>query len=174
MFRILKKKRIAVPLATVAALVIAGAAVAYFTSTGSGTGSAKVGNPSNWAVTVSPATGGALYPGHGTDVLTYTVNNPSSGQQNLSSVTATVNAYVSSGPSDPNAADVGDVTQGGNPQAGCLASWFTPVNTPPTPLPNDMAGGATVNGSVSVSMTDAATSQNACQGVNPDITVNAS
>ena len=155
-------KRRIVALTLVAMLAIAGAAYAYFTSTGSGTGNATVGSSTAFTVAVAAPTGGLLYPGSGTDTLSYTVHNPSSGAQNLSGTSAVV---ASSG---------ANITQSGTPVAGCLAAWFTATNTPPT-LPQDLAGGATSTaGSVAVTMSDSGTNQNACQNATPDITVSAS
>ena len=151
---------------TVAALMLAAGAFAYFTSTGSGTGSATVGSPSAWTVTPATATGGPLYPGSGTVTIPYTVANASTGHQELTSVTS---AVASSG---------GNVTQAGVPVTGCLATWFATTTTAPTSpgaLPQDLAGGAyATGGSVAVTMTDAGVSQNLCQGVKPDITISAS
>jgi hypothetical protein len=164
--RLLKRKRVLAGLGVVAMLVVAGSAFAYFTSTGSGTGSATVGSASNWTVTPATATGGPLYPGSGSMVIDYTVTNASSGHQDL---TATSSTVASSG---------GNVTQAGVPVTGCLAAWFTATNTPPTTpgaLPQDLAGGASETGGyVTVTMTDAAANQNVCQGVKPDITISAS
>jgi hypothetical protein len=163
MFRIFRKKRTLAGLSVVAVLVCAGAAFAYFTSTGSGTGSASVGSSTAFTVAVSPATGGPLYPGSGTENLAYTVHNPGSGSQSLSATTASV---ASSG---------ANITSGGIAVVGCLAADFTATNTAPTPLPQTLAGGATsTGGSVAVTMTNTAVSQDACQGKTPDITVNAS
>ncbi|HWF49162.1 MAG TPA: hypothetical protein VG294_00845 [Solirubrobacteraceae bacterium] len=171
MFQVLRRKRVAVPLAAVLALGIAAAAFAYFTSTGSGTGAATVGSASAWTVTAGAATGGPLYPGSGTQTISYTVTNPSSGVQSLAGTSAAVASYT--GTAIP--ADAGDVTHNGVPVAGCLASWFTAANTAPTPLPQNLAGSATSTaGSVAVTMQDSGTSQNVCQGATPDITVSAS
>jgi hypothetical protein len=163
--RFLKRKRLLVGLGVVATLVVAGSAFAYFTSTGTGTGSATVGSTAAWTVTPATATGGPLYPGSGSVTIPYTVTNGGSGHQDLTATSATV---ASSG---------GNVTQAGVAVPGCLASWFNAVNTPPsTPgaLPQDLAGGASATGGyVTVTMTDAATSQNVCQGVKPDITIGA-
>jgi len=64
MLRKFTKKRWLAALGVVAALVVAGAAVAYFTSGGTGTGSATVGSPAASDIAI---TGGApsdvLYPG---------------------------------------------------------------------------------------------------------------
>jgi hypothetical protein len=169
MVHLLKRKRVVVPLGALLALTIAGAAFAYFTSTGSGTGSASVGAASAWTVGVSTATGGPLYPGAGTETLSYTVTNPSSSNQALTATSAVVASYTGS-----ITDDAGDVTSAGDPVAGCLASWFTVVNTAPASLPQDLAGEATSTpGSVAVTMQDSG-NQNACEGAAPDITVNAS
>jgi hypothetical protein len=168
MFQVLRRKRVAVPLAAVVALGIAAGAFAYFTSTGTGTGAATVGSATAWKVNPSAAAGGPLYPGSGTQTIPYTVTNQASGSQALTGTTAVVASYAGS----PN---TGDVTQVGVPVAGCLASWFTATNTPPASLPQTLAGSATSTaGSVAVTMQDSGTNQNVCEGATPDITVSAS
>jgi hypothetical protein len=163
MLRRFINKRVVGALTVVAVLAVAGAAFAYFSSSGSGTGSATVGSSTAFTVAVSPATGGPLYPGSGSQTLSYTVTNPGAGSQNLGATTATV---VSSG---------GNIVHGSTVVTGCLASWFTATNTAPPPLPQTLAGGATSTaGSVAVTMANAAVSQDACQGTTPDITVSAS
>jgi uncharacterized protein (UPF0333 family) len=152
------KKRFAV-LGAVAILAMAGIAVAYFTSSGSGTGSASVGKSTAFTVEVSSDTSGSLYPGSGSETLSYTVTNPGTGAQNLSATTATV---ASAG---------GNITEGGNEVEGCKASWFTAKDS--SPAPKNLKGGESTTGSVEVTMQDSG-NQDACQGANPDITVNAS
>jgi hypothetical protein len=161
MSKIFTKGRI-VALSVVAVLAVAGVAYAYFTSTGTGTGNATVGTSTAFTVAVAAPTGGLLYPGSGTDTLSYTVHNPGAGAENLSATTAVV---ASSG---------GNITQSGTPVVGCLSAWFTATNTAPT-LPQDLAGGGTSTaGSVAVTMSDSGTSQNPCENATPDITVSAS
>ncbi len=163
MLRRFTKKRWVLPLSVVAVLAIAGGAFAYFTSSGSGTGQASVGSSTAFTVNASSDTSNSLYPGSGSETLTYTVHNPSSGAQNLTSTSASVASLN------------GDVTQGGTEVTGCKASWFSAVNTAPTPLPQDLAGGTSSSqGSVLVTMSDSGTNQNACEGAKPDITVSAS
>jgi hypothetical protein len=154
------KKRAVATLIAIGALAVAGGAFAYFTASGSGTGQATVGSSTPWTVTFGSTTG-AMYPGAGTAVLPYTVTNAGSGNQKLATTTVSVNADAS-----------GNVTSHGASVSGCLATWFTPTNTPPTAV--DLAAGAHTTGSVSVAMTDASANQNSCQGVSPDITVSAS
>lgn len=139
----------------------AGAAFAYFTSTGSGTSNATVGSATNWTVTAGTPTGGPLYPGSGTVTVAYTITNPSSGHQMLNTTTA---ALTTSGL---------NVVSGGSGVSGCLASWFVVTNTPPTAT--DLAGGASLTGgSLTVTMTNVALVQDLCQGVLPQITISAS
>lgn len=160
MLRMLKRKRVFIPLTGLVALALAAGAFAYFTSTGSGTSQASVGKASNWSVTFGSVSG-TVYPGYGTTTIPYTVTNPSSGHQYLSGTTATVASDASN-----------DITSGGADVPGCLAAWFTAANT--SPAAADLAGGGSESGSVAVTMTDASTSQNACQGATPDIQVSAS
>lgn len=158
----LRRWRVVWLAAVIGSLGLAAAALGFFTSSGSGTGSANVGNPTAWTVTPGAAAGGPIYPGAGSQTIPYTVKNAGSGYQELQSTSAVV---ASSG---------GNVTQGGLAVSGCLASWFTVANTPPA-VPSDLAPGASASGgSVAVSMQDSGTDQNACQGVNPDITISAS
>lgn len=78
-------------------LVTAGAALAYFSTTGSGTGTATVGTSS--ALTLHGAVGTTLYPGV-SGTVSFTVDNPSSGHQQLGTIhLASVKACVGSGSS---------------------------------------------------------------------------
>jgi hypothetical protein len=164
MLRRFTKKRAIVALSVVAVLAMASAAIAYFTSTGDGSGNAVVGMSSNYTVTADAATGGALLPGFGTDTIAYHVKNVSSGKQAVQNISATLNTNTSG--------DVYDTTKG-QYATGCLATWFTVTNSPGT-LPDDLAGGATHNGSVSISLNDSGSPQDACQNVTPQILVHAS
>jgi hypothetical protein len=164
MFRKLTHKRSLFALAALAALTLAGAAFAYFSSTGSGTGHAQAGTSTPFAVTVAAPTGGPLYPGAGSMALSYTVNNPSTGVQQLASTTATVASGTG-----------GVITQAGIAVPGCLAVWFSASITPPGTLPQSLIGGATTTaGTVTVTMpSNTLVSQDSCQGKSPDITVSA-
>jgi glycine cleavage system regulatory protein len=93
-------------------------------------------------------------------VIPYTITNAGHGYQDLTTTTAVV---ASSG---------GNVTQGGVAVAGCLATWFTVVNSPPASV--DLATNATATGSATITMQDSGTNQNPCEGVSPQVTINAS
>jgi hypothetical protein len=157
------RKRHAAALAIIAVLAIAGGAYAYFTSSGTGSSNATVGSSKSFTVSVGGPTGGPLYPGSGSETLSYTIANPGGGSENLSAVTTAV-------ASEPN----GDITQGGNDVPGCLASWFALGNSGAPATPQDLAPAAQVTGSVTVTMNNANAPQDPCQGAKPDITVNAS
>jgi hypothetical protein len=72
MLRRPRRKLVAVAVAVVGSLAIATAGLAYFTSTGSGTGSAVVGNTTGWTVNIGSGIGGPLYPGAGAENISYT------------------------------------------------------------------------------------------------------
>jgi hypothetical protein len=154
-----------IAIASAVAVLGAGGVIgyAYFTSTGSGTGNGTVGSASNYAVTVDTASGSALFPGSGSQNTAYHVKNTSTGFQNLSSITAALTA--------DGAGDVFNTTTSAT-AVGCKAAWFTVTNHPGT-LPDDLAGGATHDGSADITMQDSGTNQDACQGVTPQITISA-
>jgi hypothetical protein len=136
-----------------------GAAFAYFTASGSGTGQATVGSTGTWLVSQASTTG-TIYPGSGSSVITYDVKNNGAGDQQYSSATASVN---SSG---------GDITVGGTAVSGCLAIWFAASVTSDPSVNTNVAGGSTVQDQVTVTMpSDSADNQNPCQGKSPDVTL---
>lgn len=147
----MKKKIVTAGLALGIVLGTAGTAFAYFSSTGSGTGTATVGSSSPWVVAVAAPTGGPLLPGSGTETFTYTVTNSGTGAQGLNAT----------------AASVANSGTGG----ACLATWFTVTNTS---ISGDVAGGGHLSSSVTVQLTDTTANQDACQGVSPILTVTAS
>ena len=61
----------------------AGAAFAYFTASGQGTGTGSVGSATSFNVVVGTPTGGPLYPGAGTETFGYTITNTGTGNQGL-------------------------------------------------------------------------------------------
>ncbi len=81
---LISRKRALVAISCTIALAATGAAVAYFTSSGSGTGTAAVGSSS--PVTLQATISSNLYPGSSSPV-TFTVSNPSSGSQRVGTIT---------------------------------------------------------------------------------------
>jgi len=81
----LSKYKVVALLAAGAASVAAVGAFAYYTTTGSGTGSATAGTSA--AVTLHGTTSGLLYPGGPARTVTFTVDNPSPGKQRIGTIT---------------------------------------------------------------------------------------
>jgi hypothetical protein len=166
MKRFMNKKVATIGLAAGLALGAAGAAFAYFTSTGDGYGSASVGSSSSWNVSVSSDSTNTLLPGSGSETLSYTVTNESSGAQALNAINPTIKADGS-----------GNVLAGGVAVPGCKAIWFTVVsNADQTPaFGTSLNHLDTTTGTVKVTMQDSGSPQDACQGIaGPDVNVHAS
>lgn len=146
---VLKSKKSKAVVASAAVIVLAGGtAFAYFTSTGSGTGAGTTGTSSLFTVTGGAVTGEALTPGSPSQTVAFTVTNPGTGSQNLSSVVASI-------------ADAGGAAW--TTVVGCSAADYA-VGTPVV-VYGQLAPGASVTGSVTVTMNNLSTSQDACQGV---------
>jgi hypothetical protein len=136
-----KKRRALVTLGAVGAVAAVGVAVAYFTTTGSGTGSATVGTSS--AVTIHGTTGASLFPGTNTTV-SFTVDNPSSGSQRVTEI------HLESVTTDVA-------------HSACVMSDFTMPNvTVNQTFPNGNGQAVTATGTLS--MANTAQNQDACQG----------
>jgi hypothetical protein len=160
MLRVFNKKLLVLALSAIGAMAVAVSAYAYFSGSGSGTGTASVGSTKGFAVSVSSDSSGSLYPGYGSEALSYTIKNNSGGVQNLARTTVAV--------ADDGA---GNITSGGHSVAGCKSTWFTATDAPPAY--GEIQGGQSVAGTVTVRMQDVNVSQDSCQGVSPDINVTA-
>lgn len=148
------KRRALMALSAACVLVMAGAAIAYFTSAGSGTATATVGSSS--AVTLKATVTGSLYPGTASPV-TFTVDNPSTGKQRVGTISlekitpdaghSTCSTVITGGTPDFTMADVAvnKVYGPGNAQA------VTPAG--------------------SLTMNDTGVSQDACQGATLTLTL---
>lgn len=147
----LTKKKYLVAGTAVAVIASGGIAFAYWTSTGSGTGSATTGTSSAWEVTVDDVNLADLTPGGPADTVGFSVKNNNSGVQSLASTTASV-----TGTSNP----------------GCTAADFEVSAT--TITYGSVASGATVNGTFTVKMIDTGVNQDACKGVTVNLAVDAS
>lgn len=169
------KRRMAVIGLTVGLIAGAsGLAVAYFTSGGSGTGSAPIGSASPLTVTVGEPSGGSLYPTSFTDGnavvdnVGYTVTNAGEGNVNFS----TLIAEVTPGFTYTDA--------GGDP--ACTAADFS-INGQPVGTPATVTGlNVTLNGvtdspnntysnSFTIQMVDNGANQDSCEGGSVPLTV---
>ena len=133
-----------------AALVIGGggAAFAYWTAQGTGTGTATTGVSTDFTVTSVAPVGDPLVPGGSSQSVTFTVANESTTPQTLTSVTVAVaNADGTAWTAVP----------------GCSAADYT-IGTPSV-VYGEIAGGADVSGTVTIAMNNLGTDQDACQGV---------
>jgi hypothetical protein len=134
-------------------VVIAAAAIAYFTTTGSGSGTATVGSSS--AVTLHATISQTLYPGTSSPV-TFTVDNPSPGRQRVGTIS------LQSITPDAGHSSCSTAISGGNPD------FSMPNVTVNQTFPN--GNGQTVTPTGTLTMNDTGVSQDACQGAT--LTVN--
>lgn len=144
------RRKLTIIAAILALVVVAGgggAAFAYWTAQGSGTGSATSGTSASFTVTSSAPTGAALSPGGTAQTVAFSVANPGSGSQNLFSFTVTV---ASAGGTAWTAV------------AGRSAADYS-VGVP-TITYGEIAGSASVSGTVTITMIDRAVSQDGCKG----------
>jgi hypothetical protein len=144
-----RKRRLTALVAAAAIVALGGGlAYAYWTGNGTGVGSAATGTSTDFTVTSVAPTGAALTPGGAAQTVGFRVTNTGTGSQNLASVVATV----------ANADGTTWVAV-----TGCSAADYA-VGTPAVTY-GQIAGGAFVNGTVTVAMNNLGTNQDACQGV---------
>ena len=143
---ITRKRALAALLGT-CALAVAGVAVGYFTSSGSGTGAAAVGSSS--AVTLHANISSNLYPGSSSPV-TFTVDNPSSGVQRVGTVSL---ASISV---DAGHSSCSTTIGGGNPD---FTMAPVPVNQVVAP-----GNGQSVSATGTLAMNETGVNQDGCQG----------
>jgi hypothetical protein len=134
-------------LACTGAVALAGVAFAYFTSSGSGTGTAAVGSSS--AVTLHASISSNLFPGSSSPV-TLTVDNPSSGAQRVGTVTL---ASISV---DAGHSGCSTTISGGNPDFSMPAVNVNKVFQP--------GNGQSVTPNGTLTMNETGLNQDACQG----------
>ncbi len=137
----IRRKPALIALALIGVLAVAVGAYAYFSSTGAGTGTGSVG--STQAVTLHGTVTNTLYPGTSSPV-TFTVDNPSSGNQHVGTIhMASVTA------------DAG--------HSSCAVAAFTM----PDVVANQVfthANGQAVTATGTMTMADTGVSQDTCQG----------
>lgn len=141
-----KSRTTLVALTTFAIVAVGAVAFAYWTSDGSGSGTGTTGSSSTFIVTSTPATTPVLKPGVGEQVVDFEVENPSDGHQMLSDVTVSV--------ANPDGTAWTSV-------AGCSAADYTLGSA--DIVYEDMAAGATAEGTVTLSMVNGATNQDGCK-----------
>ena len=135
--------------AVTAALLILGGGVAfaYWTSGGTGAGTATTGTSTAFTITAA-APDGTIAPGNAGQTVVFTVTNPGTSPQYLTQVTATL-AEADGTPWVP--------------AGGCLIEDYTVAVSTPAPV-GDIAAGDSVDGVVTVTLANTAANQNPCQG----------
>jgi len=154
------KKLLAASLTAVLTLTGGGVAMAWFTSSGSGTGTATIGSPGSTDFHIAGhAPSGDLFPGADALSFVFDVHNTGAGTERVGTVDITV----------PGASVTGYALDGGTAITGCMASWFSV--TPSVAVNTTLAAGAWANGvtGASISMTESGSDQSACQGHTIDL-----
>ena len=141
------KRRALIALGCTCALAVAGVALAYFTTSGSGTANATIGSSS--AVTLHGTVTGSLYPGTSSPV-SFTVDNPSSGSQRVGTIT------LSSVTVDAGHSTCSTTISGGNPDFSMPAVAVNKVFA--------SGNGQSVTQTGTLTMNETGVSQDACQG----------
>jgi hypothetical protein len=142
-----RTKRISTAIAVVAIVGgTAGAAYAYWLSSGSGSGTVATGHPTAFTVAEGTPTGGALTPGGVTDTIPFTVTNPSTGVQHLTNVVVTV--------ANPDGTAWTAVS-------GCSNADYS-VGTPVITYGDIAANSGTLAGTVTVTMNNLGSNQVGC------------
>jgi hypothetical protein len=150
----LKKRTMVLLGAAVVAIGLAVGAYAYWTSTGSGTGSAAVGTDTPWQVDTDPATGGPLTPGGPLQTVGYTVTNNSTGSQSLANVAISVANSDGSPWDGPGTCSAADFEVNG-------AAAGTAYDD--TTLAGTFLAGADNSTSIDIQMIDTTVNQNDCR-----------
>ena len=155
MKRHLSKKRVVLAAIVVVALAIAsGVAYAYFTSSGSNTGTAGVGGDAGLTVVQKSGTApSGLVPGGPSKNIVVTVTNGATFAQAVSAIAATVTA---------------------TDKTGCDVGWFNVTNPVVSPSPYELGTGLSHDFTGSISMTENHTDQSACKGATLTLSLNAS
>jgi hypothetical protein len=160
MLKFTKRRRGFVLLGVIAAVVIAGAAIAYWTAggTGTGTGSTSAGT-SNVTVNQTKVLS-AMFPGDSPQTLSGNFDNTNPGKTYIGTVTASI----------------ASVTKGGSPAAGCTSADFDLQNAAMT-VNAEIAQGTSVgswSGATIQFKNDPTANQDACKGVTVNLSYSVS
>jgi len=143
--QIKRRRLIPVAIAMAAVIAVSGVAYAFWTASGSGTGSATVGTSQALTVSQTNTVTGLVPDGVDHDVIVHVVN-PATFSQSLNADAISVHQ-----PSLPS---------------GCLVGWFTvtsPTIAPPVVLTATGTPGSSADFTGKIKMTDSGTNQDACK-----------
>jgi hypothetical protein len=188
--RFMNKKVVAIGLAAGITLGGAGAAFAYFTSNGSGNGTATVGNAGTWSVGTIQLAGTAIYPGQGANaVQSDTVQNPTgNGSQNLSQLEVTIASVSENAPglglgscstADFALTAASHWTVAGDGESATVSNLSSPTDIAPGHFYVDGTGDSATTGNalpsgLALTMLDSGSNQDGCQGATVTLTLAAS
>jgi hypothetical protein len=142
-----RNKRISAAIAVATVIAVGGGvAYAYWSSAGTGSGSASTGTSTGFTVASSAATGSPLTPGGPSETVAFTVTNSGSGSQMLSSVAVSI---------------AGPTGLAWTAVPGCSYLDYT-VGTPVITY-GQIAAAAAASGTVTVTMNNLGTNQDACK-----------
>ena len=144
---LITKRRAVFALTAAIVVVVVGGAYAFFTTSGTGTGTASVGSSS--ALTLHATVTGSLYPGTSAPVA-FTVDNPSSGKQQVNTITLS-SITVDAGHSECV------VTTSGEKPAFTMAAVTVNQSFGP-------GNGQTITPTGSLTMNETGLNQDKCQG----------
>jgi|1186.fasta_scaffold101955_2 hypothetical protein len=99
------KRRCIVLLGVIAAVVVAGAAIAYWTAGGSGDGTAATANPTDQLVVQQTGTLTAMFPGDSPQTLSGNFDNPTGNLVRVNKVTASIASVTPVGAGTCDATD---------------------------------------------------------------------
>lgn len=156
-----KKVLIIGGIAAAVSVGLGGVAAAYFTATASNTSAYVQVGSAGWSITDVSTSGGPLYPGAGTETLTFNLNNTSGGEQLLTSVVVAA--------TEDNSGGVLDLNSNTNVD-GCQASWFTATEVS-GPGGGEYASGYVGSYDFTIAMTDSG-NQTPCANLAPQLTIN--
>ncbi len=142
------RKPVIIVLAALLTLAGAGIAFAYWTSTGTGDGTAETGVSTAFTIAADPPVG-TITPGGPGQTVDFTVTNPAATDQYLTSVTATL--------ANPDGTPW-------VPPVGCLIADYTVTMTTPVTAGDIAGGGGTEDGMITVTLANTGVNQDACQG----------
>jgi hypothetical protein len=151
-----RHKRVAA-LVAVASLTLAGVATAYWTTGGSGAGSADTGTTANVTVNQTSVITG-LYPGGPAQALSGNFDNPNPGQVFITSVSATITPFS---------------VQADLTKPACTQADFAIGGTAPVGVQINPGNGVGAWAGLNVSMINAPTNQDNCKNITVPITYTA-
>lgn len=158
MKRFMNKKVVAIGLAAGLTLGVGGAAFAYFSSTGSGTGQASTGSSAGLDIS---QTGGSsdvtnLLPGGSAQTIHYSVKNNTTSAETVGQVTVAVTGVTSG--------SLTGTDSQGNPITPCSTSYYH--ITQGAALNTDLQPGQSASGTATIAMSDGGVNQDNCQAPN--------